>query len=459
MVLFSACGVGDELVDLEEPIASFIIDPVGDCNNDCEVIFRNTSKNASFYEWDYGDGTSSTESGATHSHIYATAGDYTVSLTAKNNISNNSFSQESLLINKIQLNIATFQKYHITGAPSRNFNEYATHIIESSSGEYFVLGIRNYEYNYSKPLIIKLNRKGEFINEMEVDLGRNAYQTTSLIEFDNKLYLGCYIQKGNTTRIVEVNKELTEYETKSGTQEDVLSTSNLVFSNAGQFFQIINAEVGTFGIKSQLISTSLSSNNFLFFNHDPFLEGGYTVIKSILLTGENIMIAGEELASNGHHKGSFYTLIDKNGNTLDAPKGNLNFTFFNSIIEGLEGEIVITGRTASFRTGILAISSTGLERLIGIYNFDDIGNVRLTTEKELLFCGTKSNEGKALIGKVNNEGENLFPIKFYENGNRHVAKYIIQTSDGGYLMVGNTENSDGTSDIMLIKTDQNGNVN
>ncbi|WP_320028900.1 PKD domain-containing protein [Haliscomenobacter sp.] len=49
------------------------------------VIFRNTSTNAFGYLWNFGDGTTSTEENPTHK--YATAGDYTVTLTLSYNVS------------------------------------------------------------------------------------------------------------------------------------------------------------------------------------------------------------------------------------------------------------------------------------------------------------------------------------------------------------------------------------
>ena len=49
--------------------------------NFLEYTFTNTSINAESYEWDFGDGNTSTEASPTH--IYATANTYTVTLTAK----------------------------------------------------------------------------------------------------------------------------------------------------------------------------------------------------------------------------------------------------------------------------------------------------------------------------------------------------------------------------------------
>lgn len=52
--------------------------------NFLEYAFSNTSTNAASYEWDFGDGNMSTEESPTH--VYATAGEYTITLTASSDV-------------------------------------------------------------------------------------------------------------------------------------------------------------------------------------------------------------------------------------------------------------------------------------------------------------------------------------------------------------------------------------
>ena len=67
----------------EPPTASFVGSPrLGSLP--LIVTFTNLSDQASSYVWDYGDGSTSTNAAYTHSHIYETAGLYTVKLTAVN---------------------------------------------------------------------------------------------------------------------------------------------------------------------------------------------------------------------------------------------------------------------------------------------------------------------------------------------------------------------------------------
>jgi len=54
-------------------------------SNDLNVIFSNTSQNATTYLWDFGDGQTSTEANPTH--VYAAPGNYTVKLSSTNDCS------------------------------------------------------------------------------------------------------------------------------------------------------------------------------------------------------------------------------------------------------------------------------------------------------------------------------------------------------------------------------------
>lgn len=78
-VFMSGCNNDDDDMPTPgDPVASFQFEISDD--NFLEVSFTNFSQNADSYEWDFGDGNSSTDKDPTHT--YAAAGSYTVVLTA-----------------------------------------------------------------------------------------------------------------------------------------------------------------------------------------------------------------------------------------------------------------------------------------------------------------------------------------------------------------------------------------
>lgn len=79
LVAFVSCKK-DEADPPKNPIASFQF--ALSTTNFLQVTFTNFSQNATSYEWNFGDGQTSTE--ANPVHIYSAAGNYTVVLTAKN---------------------------------------------------------------------------------------------------------------------------------------------------------------------------------------------------------------------------------------------------------------------------------------------------------------------------------------------------------------------------------------
>lgn len=74
---------------VESPVAAFTYEV-----NGLEVQFTNNSTNATAFQWNFGDGNNSTEKSP--KHVYASAGDYTVSLVAANDEGTTSKKEESI---------------------------------------------------------------------------------------------------------------------------------------------------------------------------------------------------------------------------------------------------------------------------------------------------------------------------------------------------------------------------
>jgi PKD repeat protein len=101
-----ASGTGVEFEDYSvtvvpapvAPVASFTPVPTVTCNT--SILFNNTTYNATSYQWDFGDGTTSTVLKPTH--IYTTSGTYTVTLIAVNTTGSDTISQQISINNPLQ---------------------------------------------------------------------------------------------------------------------------------------------------------------------------------------------------------------------------------------------------------------------------------------------------------------------------------------------------------------------
>lgn len=82
VLVFTACE--------KQPEASFTV-PGTTVNILEEIVFTNTSKNSTTYQWDFGDGNTATVASPTHT--YTEGGTYNVTLTASGNEGSDTFSK------------------------------------------------------------------------------------------------------------------------------------------------------------------------------------------------------------------------------------------------------------------------------------------------------------------------------------------------------------------------------
>lgn len=88
---FIAC---EEEVEIPDPIASFQYEQ--DANNFLQISFTNYSQDATSYEWNFGDGSTSTEENPVH--VFSAPGTYTVSLVASNDSGKSANKSEDITI-------------------------------------------------------------------------------------------------------------------------------------------------------------------------------------------------------------------------------------------------------------------------------------------------------------------------------------------------------------------------
>ncbi|MCX7734753.1 MAG: MopE-related protein, partial [bacterium] len=148
--------------------------------------------------------------------------------------------------------------------------------------------------------------------------------------------------------------------------------------------------------------------------------------------------------------------------------GGTNFDRGNSVIQTLDEGYLVVGSTSSFGAGnydvyIVKLNSSGAvqwTRTVGGSGSDSGGSVIQTSDGGYLIVGETSS---FVVG-----GSDVFIVKLDSSGavqwtrtvggtNSDEGKSVIQTADGGYLIVGDTVGP-GNVDVLVVKTDSSGDV-
>ena len=162
---------------------------------------------------------------------------------------------------------------------------------------------------------------------------------------------------------------------------------------------------------------------------------------------------------------------DANGNISWAKTyGGTNYDYAYSVQQTSDGGYILAGETRSFGAGNVDIiliktnSSGNLQwaKTYGGTGSDITWSVQQTSDGGYIVAGYTNSFGAGnvdiILIKTNSSG-NLQWAKTYGGTNYDYAYSVQQTSDGGYIVAGYTTSfGAGLSDVFLIKTDANGNV-
>jgi hypothetical protein len=195
-------------------------------------------------------------------------------------------------------------------------------------------------------------------------------------------------------------------------------------------------------------------------------DGGFSLIQT---SDGGYAIAGYTLSFGAGEADVYVVKLDANGNlqwtkTIGGPGSEIGF----SLIQTSDGGYVIAGSTESFGVG-------GAD--VYIVKLDANGNLQWTKTigrpgNEIGFCLIHtSDSGYVIAGSTTSFGTggvDVYVIKLNANGNlqwtttiggkeEDVGVSLIQTSDGGYAIVGSTKSfGAGEWDVYVVKLNANG---
>jgi len=138
-----------------------------------------------------------------------------------------------------------------------------------------------------------------------------------------------------------------------------------------------------------------------------------------------------------------------------------------SIKQTVDGGYIMTGLITYGAPGVdvctIKVDSIGGVEWIKTYGnntfFNESRDIEQTTDGGYIIAGTKgitNNTCLAWLLKTNNQGDTLWTNIFSEIYST-VAFSVAETTDGGYIVSGGTGIDESTMEILLLKTDSNGN--
>jgi hypothetical protein len=202
-----------------------------------------------------------------------------------------------------------------------------------------------------------------------------------------------------------------------------------------------------------------------------FAGHGYEKAYSIRQTSDGGYILTGETYSDTRGSDVWLIKIDSSGNKQwERTFGGINFDSVNSLEQTSDGGYIIAGKKDSIFDDekcdfwLIKTDPGGNEQWNNTYGkqcINEAESVRQTLDGGYIIAGyTYSYDtGKfdILLVKTGSNG-NMVWLKTFERDNYSKANCVRQTSDGGYIIAGETKSKYGVTDAWLIKTDSNGNM-
>ncbi len=143
--------------------------------------------------------------------------------------------------------------------------------------------------------------------------------------------------------------------------------------------------------------------------------------------------------------------------------------WFSSVQQTTDGGYIITTTTQTFGAGeediyLIKTDTNGdtiWTKTFGGAGYDEGYSVQQTSDGGYIIVGTKSDGSYDDVYLIKTDASgNMVWTKTYGKSGWYDGGYCVkQTSDGGYIIVGETQSyGAGESDVLLIKTDANGNT-
>ena len=353
--------------------------------------------------------------------------------------------------------------------------DYGRSLIQTNDGNYLIVGNMSIlGDNYSNALLVKIDHTGE--QKWKRDL---TFSSTDRLNTVKELADGSLIMAGFTMSATDYSKDVlviktdaqgnVEWQRSYGDSQDETANS-IDISNGGGFIitgEVINANTG-FGLchlmkiddegELSWSNTFGGSQNDNGFSVTSTNDGGFAI------TGVT--------RSLGNNDGDAWLIKVSGSGAIQWERtyGGEDTEFGRAIQQTVDGGYIIIGQTESFGVGssdayLLKTDSEGNEmwsQTFGGQGTDQGRYVVETADQGYLISGYTDSFGASggfnfWMIKTNSLGESEWQRFYGEHGDDRGLSGI-QTSDGGYAIAGYTSSGgSNSSNILFIKTDDNGN--
>jgi len=184
---------------------------------------------------------------------------------------------------------------------------------------------------------------------------------------------------------------------------------------------------------------------------------------------DGYVIAGKTNSYGAGGYDAWLIKTDANGNVeWDRTFGGLYDDAASSVQQTRDGGYIIAGCTGSYDAGLgdfwlIKADASGnkeWDRTFGGSNFDESHSVQQTSDGGYIIAGLTYSYGAgkndAWLIKTDESGNKVWD-RIFGGSDYDMANSVQQTSDGGYIIAGQTVRTASAQSVWLIKTDANGN--
>jgi len=463
LLLLSACTL-DEIPDFvasTEPEAQFaILSQSNDGKAPSTIVFENTSLNADSYEWDFGDivsGTDNTSAEESPSHTFQNEGTYTVTLTAKNNTSQ---EEDIFTLSVTVTERVTFSLnfYDATG----------TDMVQTIDGNYAIIGTTT-----GKPFLRLLDEEGNTIaykiyehsmgshRVIETSTGGFAILGATAANFGTSIMLILTDGEGNE---VPGSPKLFNH-TLSETPKAIIETTDGGFAILG--------DVWVNGYMETLLLLTDSNGNELPHSGKQFDKGDFDDLGNAIVELDAGGFAFSIHTYDGTIPQTILVLTDVEGEELSfSPKIFNGFHAGTDLISTNDGGLAMCGFIndgSGADIQIILMDANGNQLSNSPKIFGDVSSTELpstVTQAEngnFAITGSSTVSGGAsdvllAFADINGDAITNPPITFDYGWASDIGNTIVATRDGGFAILAKASFTNGDEAIWIIKTDENGNV-